>query len=140
MLSRINFSQLTLVNAFRTEQNRYYIWGRIQSTKSQYNIYTFVTFGICYTAIISMLVLEIIIVYVCSKENTKTHAHTSIHSPSFWFWLCYLGKLYTFPRRKTRNTSTLAAHVILNIDVHTPSSIMFSDLKWLTFPERVFLL
>ena len=45
----------------RTEQNSYFILGRIQNTMSQYNIYTFVTFGICYTAIIRMLVLEIII-------------------------------------------------------------------------------
>ena len=36
----------------RTEQNSYFILGRIQNTMSQYNIYTFVTFGICYTAII----------------------------------------------------------------------------------------
>ena len=40
-------------------------------------IYTFVTFGICYTAIIRMLVLEIILVYVYYfLENNKTHTHT----------------------------------------------------------------
>jgi len=47
--------------SFLTEQNRNFILGRIQSTQYKY---TFVTFGICYTAIIRMLVLEIIIVYL----------------------------------------------------------------------------
>ena len=36
-------------------------------------IYTFVTFGICYTAIIRILVLEIIIVYVCFLKKTTKH-------------------------------------------------------------------
>ena len=55
---------LTECRFILAEQNIYFILGLIQSTQSQYNIYTFVTFGICYTAILRMLVLEIIIVYV----------------------------------------------------------------------------
>jgi len=46
--------------------------------------YIFVMFGICYTAIICMLVLEIIIVYVYFlKKTTKhTHTHTFQHKTS----------------------------------------------------------
>ena len=50
-----------------SEQNRYFILGRIQSTQSQYNIYTFVTFGICYTAIIRMLVLHVLVQHTVSQ-------------------------------------------------------------------------
>ena len=30
-----------------------------------------------------------------------------------------------------------AARVILDCDFNTPSCMMFSELKWMTFPERV---
>ena len=38
---------------------------------------------------------------------------------------------------KTVRLQKMAARVILDWDFYTPSSTMFSDLKWMSFPERV---
>ena len=67
----IDITRTTLRN--RTEQI-YYFRTYTKYIVTIQNIYTFVTFGICYTAIIGMLVLEIIIVYVIfyrKQQNTK---------------------------------------------------------------------
>ena len=69
-------SRRFLCGNIRTEQNRYYFRMYTKYIVTIQYIYTFVTFGICYTAIIRMLVLEIMIVYVYFfKGNNKTHAH-----------------------------------------------------------------
>ena len=64
----------------RTEQIFYFRTYTKYVVKILY-IYTFVPFGICYTAIIRMLVLETIIVYVYFlKKTTKHTQHTRTHT------------------------------------------------------------
>ena len=46
-------------------------------------IYTFVTFGICHTAIIRMLVLEIIIVCVYFLKKTTKHTRARTHTCAY---------------------------------------------------------
>jgi len=73
-------SRRFLCGNIRTEQNRYYFRMYTKYIVTIQYIYTFVTFGICYTAISCMLVSEMILVYVYLKENARTHTHTHTHT------------------------------------------------------------
>ena len=57
--------------------------------------------------------------------------------PLILFVLCYLGKLQTELRTKRVKLQKRAAQVILDCNFYTPSCMMFSEFKWMTFPERV---
>ena len=68
--------------------------------------------------------------------ESKTHIFSLI-----LIWLCYLGKLHTLPggkaSKKLVRLQKRSARVILDCDFYTPSSTLFSDLKWMSFLERV---
>jgi len=55
----------------------------------------------------------------------------------FCFVICYLGYLYFSHGRQTCKTSKRAARAILHVDFSVPSETMFTQLKWMIFPERV---
>ena len=71
-----------------------------------------------------------------STENRK-----HIYSPSFWFCCVILGNCTHYLEeklvKKLVRLQKRAARVILDCDFYTPSSTLFSDLKWMSFLERV---
>ena len=86
----------------------------------------------CYNKCNTYLYIVSRIKLYLSTDNRK-----HIYSPSFWLLLCYLGKLHTLPGGKTSKTSEKGCPRILDCDFYTPSYTRFSDLKWMSFPERV---
>ena len=57
--------------------------------------------------------------------------------PHFDFCCVIWGNCTHYMEEKTVRLQKMAARVILDWDFYTPSSTMFSDLKWMSFPERV---
>ena len=57
--------------------------------------------------------------------------------PHFDYCCVVCVELFTFSLRKMCKTKKRAAIIILDCDYSVPSFVVFSKLKWMTFPERV---
>ena len=74
---------------------------------------------------------------VSSKISLYKTINIIIYITHDRLWLYVLGPLFQRQYIKTGKTSKRAARIILNAHFMTPSRLMFSELKWLTFPKRV---
>ena len=71
-----------------------------------------------------------------SNDNRKRFYNAYI-LPHFDFCCVIWGNCTSTLEDKLVKLQKRAARVILDCDFTTPSSLMFADLKWMTFPERV---
>ena len=71
-----------------------------------------------------------------STENRK-RLHNAYILPHFGLCCVIWGNCTHYMEEKLVRLQKSAARVILDCDFDTPSSTMFSDLKWMSFPERV---
>ena len=71
-----------------------------------------------------------------STDNRKGFYNAYIF-PHFDICCVIWGKCTHYPEPRLVRLQKMAARVILDCDFYTPSSTMFSDLKWMSFPERV---
>ena len=104
-----NISLLLTPFRYRTEQIFYFRTYTKYIVTIQY-IYTFDTFGICYTAIIRILVLEIIIVYVyiLKKATKHTHTHARAHTHTHTYTRTHV---HTQTHARTRTRTHTHTHI-----------------------------